>query len=102
MATEQQPGSAVGPAASNELIRLALTYSDALDRCTRTGGENIDEVINQIRLTFDEDRVVIEKQFRNMREFAQRAEWMDIHVDVGANRARRIVQRLAQPQAAVP
>jgi hypothetical protein len=37
-----------------------------------------------------------------MREFAQRAEWMDIHVDVGANRARRIVQRLAQPQAAVP
>jgi hypothetical protein len=66
------------------------------------GPENIDEVINQIRLTFDEDRVVIEKQFRNMREFAQRAEWMDIHVDVGANRARRIVQRLAQPQAAVP
>jgi ketosteroid isomerase-like protein len=46
MATEQQPGSAVGPTASNDLIRLALAYSDALDRCTRTGGANIDELMD--------------------------------------------------------
>jgi hypothetical protein len=53
MATEQQPGSVVGPAASNDLIRLALTYSEALDRCTRTGGANIDEVMD----LFAEDAV---------------------------------------------
>ena len=35
----------IGPAVSNDLIRLAVGYSDALDRCTRTGGENIDEVM---------------------------------------------------------
>jgi ketosteroid isomerase-like protein len=46
MATEQQPGSAVGPAASSELIRLAVAYNDALDRCTRTGGANIDELMD--------------------------------------------------------
>ncbi|HSV58812.1 MAG TPA: aromatic ring-hydroxylating dioxygenase subunit alpha [Variovorax sp.] len=63
--------------------------------------ENIDEVVDQTRFTFDEDRIVIEQQYKNMREFGQGAEWVDIHVDVGANRARRIVQRMAQPQAAV-
>jgi vanillate O-demethylase monooxygenase subunit len=56
--------------------------------------DNIDEVIQQTAFTFDEDRVVIEKQYQNMRAFGRRAEWLDIHVDVGANRARRIVQRL--------
>ena len=35
----------IGPAVSSGLIRLAVAYNDALDRCTRTGGENIDEVM---------------------------------------------------------
>ena len=36
---------AIGPAVSSDLIRLAVAYNDALDRCTRTQGSNIDEVI---------------------------------------------------------
>jgi ketosteroid isomerase-like protein len=35
----------VGPAISSDLIRLAVAYNDALDRCTRTEGSNIDEVM---------------------------------------------------------
>ena len=35
----------IGPAVSSDLVRLAVEYNDALDRCTRTGGENIDEVM---------------------------------------------------------
>jgi len=46
------------------------------------------------------DRSVIEQQYQNMRAFGHPAEWVDIHVDVGATRARRIVQRLAQSQPA--
>ncbi|MBL0421632.1 aromatic ring-hydroxylating dioxygenase subunit alpha [Ramlibacter sp. AW1] len=53
------------------------------------------EVVDQTRFTFDEDRLVIEAQWENIRAFGPRAEWIDIHVDVGANRARRIVQRLS-------
>jgi vanillate O-demethylase monooxygenase subunit len=29
-----------------------------------------------------------------MKDFGGKPEWVDIHVDVGGNRARRIVQRL--------
>ena len=36
----------VGPAVSSDLIRLAVAYNDALDRCTRTQGANIDEVMD--------------------------------------------------------
>jgi ketosteroid isomerase-like protein len=36
----------IGPAASSALIRLALDYSDALDRCTQTAGANIDELMD--------------------------------------------------------
>ena len=32
-------------AVSSDLIRLAVAYNDALDRCTRTGGDNVDEVM---------------------------------------------------------
>jgi hypothetical protein len=32
-------------AASSEVIRLAVAYNDALDRCTQTGGANIDDVM---------------------------------------------------------
>lgn len=52
-------------------------------------------VVEQTALTFDEDKVVIEAQYRNMLEFGPRP-MVDIHVDVGANRARRIIERLRQ------
>lgn len=39
-------GAAIGPAASSALIRLAVDYNDAVDRCTQTGGTNIDELMN--------------------------------------------------------
>ena len=35
----------IGPAVSSDLIRLAIGYNDALDRCTRTQGSNIDQVM---------------------------------------------------------
>ncbi len=35
----------IGPALSSDLIRLAVAYNDALDRCTRTQASNIDEVM---------------------------------------------------------
>jgi vanillate O-demethylase monooxygenase subunit len=61
--------------------------------------ENIEAVIQQTAFTFDEDRVVIEAQYKNILEFGDKATWTDIHVDVGANRARRIVARLIESQA---
>ena len=45
----------IGAAVSSDRIRLAVSYNDALDRCTRTGGENIDEVMD----FFDDDAVRI-------------------------------------------
>jgi hypothetical protein len=36
----------IGPAASSRLIRLAVDYNDALDRCTQTSGANIDDVMD--------------------------------------------------------
>ncbi|VVM93806.1 Toluene-4-sulfonate monooxygenase system iron-sulfur subunit TsaM1 [Pseudomonas fluorescens] len=50
-------------------------------------------VIEQTMLTFDEDKLVIEAQYQNMCRFGTRP-MIDIHVDVGANRARRIIERL--------
>ena len=35
----------IGPALSSDLVRLAVDYNDALDRCTVTNGSNIDEVM---------------------------------------------------------
>ena len=35
----------IEPAVSSDLIRLAVAYNDALDRCTRTQGSNVDEVM---------------------------------------------------------
>lgn len=58
--------------------------------------ENIDTVVAQTKYTFDEDRVVIEAQYRNMKTFGSQAAWTDIHVDAGANRARRIVAKLLE------
>jgi vanillate O-demethylase monooxygenase subunit len=39
--------------------------------------------------------VVLEAQWRNQHRFTQRKQ-VDIHVDVGPNRARRIVRELIQ------
>ncbi|WP_095118868.1 aromatic ring-hydroxylating dioxygenase subunit alpha [Pseudomonas sp. Irchel s3f10] len=54
------------------------------------------KVLHQTRLTFDEDKVVIEAQYQNICRFGTRP-MIDIHVDVGANRARRIIERLRNP-----
>ena len=62
--------------------------------------ETIETVIEQTRLTFDDDRVVIEAQHKNRQQFGTDATWTDIHVDVSANRARRVVARLMQQQSA--
>ncbi|MNT88604.1 hypothetical protein D3C72_2291880 [compost metagenome] len=52
-------------------------------------------MVEQTILTFDEDKVVIEDQYRNMCRFGVRP-MIDIHVDAGANRARRIIEQLRQ------
>lgn len=44
-AIEDQRAS-IGGAASSVPIRLAVDYNDALDRCTQTGGANIDELMD--------------------------------------------------------
>ncbi|MGO2511369.1 Rieske 2Fe-2S domain-containing protein [Marinomonas polaris] len=53
--------------------------------------ETAKKVIEQTRLTFDEDKVVIEAQYKNMQNFKNRT-MFDIHVDVAPNRARRIIE----------
>lgn len=53
------------------------------------------KVVEQTAMTFEEDKVVIESQYRNLCQFGERS-MIDIHVDVGANRARRVIRRLCQ------
>ncbi|MGE6440021.1 Rieske 2Fe-2S domain-containing protein [Psychrobacter sp. NPDC078409] len=55
--------------------------------------ENMKLVIEQTILTFDEDKTVIEAQYANMKRFGEK-KMIDIHVDAGANRARRIIKQL--------
>jgi ketosteroid isomerase-like protein len=47
----------IGPALSSDLVRLAVDYNDALDRCTVTNGSNIDEVMEFF--TEDATRVTV-------------------------------------------
>lgn len=54
-------------------------------------------VIEQTKFTFDEDKEIIEAQYRNMKRFPDK-KTIDIHVDVAPNRARRIVQSLKASQ----
>lgn len=54
-------------------------------------------VVDQTALTFEEDKVVIEAQWRSQCRFPVRHQ-IDIHVDVGPNRARRVIERLSQPK----
>jgi phenylpropionate dioxygenase-like ring-hydroxylating dioxygenase large terminal subunit len=56
-------------------------------------------VVQQTAATFDEDKVIIEAQFRNQQLFANPST-LDIHVDVGPNRARRVIKRLCEQTAA--
>lgn len=64
--------------------------------------ENVTQtVVEQSSATFDEDKTVIEAQYRNQREFPGRAQ-LDIHVDAGPNRARRVVERLRQASGGGP
>ncbi len=53
----------------------------------------LEKVIDQTAFTFDEDKVVIENQYRNMKQFGNQP-MISIHVDSGANRARIIMERL--------
>ena len=53
----------IGPALSSDLIRLAVDYNDALDRCTVTNGSSIDEVMeffteDAIRVTVGQNPAV--------------------------------------------
>lgn len=50
-------------------------------------------VCRQTEMTFEEDRLIIEAQHRNMCRFGSK-HGIDIHVDAGPNRARRIIDRL--------
>ncbi|MCY1464966.1 hypothetical protein D9M71_830550 [compost metagenome] len=54
--------------------------------------------MEQTILTFDEDKEVIEAQYQNMCRFGVRP-MIDIHVDAGANRARRIIEQLRKSNA---
>ena len=50
-------------------------------------------VCQQTELTFEEDRIIIDAQYRNMARFGNNP-MIDIHVDAAPNRARRIIERL--------
>lgn len=52
--------------------------------------DNAEVVYQQTALTFEEDRVLIEAQYRNICDYGA-GPMVDIHVDSGPNRARRIV-----------
>lgn len=60
---------------------------------TTNKDETMRKVVDQTAFTFEEDKVVIEAQYQNMLSFGERP-MIDIHVDTGANRARRIVAQL--------
>ncbi|MES2258163.1 MAG: aromatic ring-hydroxylating dioxygenase subunit alpha [Pseudomonadota bacterium] len=58
--------------------------------------DSIDPVIRGTKHTFEEDRAVLEAQYRNMLRFNGRNDWIDIHVDAAPNRARRIIAALLE------
>jgi vanillate O-demethylase monooxygenase subunit len=53
-------------------------------------------VVDQTEATFMEDKTVIEAQWQNQKRFGF-APQVAIHVDVGPNRVRRIIDKLVQP-----
>ncbi|HEX2546578.1 MAG TPA: aromatic ring-hydroxylating dioxygenase subunit alpha [Ramlibacter sp.] len=52
-------------------------------------------VVDQTEATFLEDKVIIEAQWKNQQRFGFGPQ-VAIHVDAGPNRARRVIERLAQ------
>jgi vanillate O-demethylase monooxygenase subunit len=54
----------------------------------------IEKLVANTRITFEEDKAVIEAQYRNMQRFNGRDDWTDIHVDLAPNRARRVIAAL--------
>ena len=54
-------------------------------------------VCRQTEMTFEEDRLIIEAQYRNMCRFGSQ-KGIDIHVDAAPNRARRIIDRLTSQE----
>jgi hypothetical protein len=55
-------------------------------------------VVHQTAATFQEDKFVIEAQYQNQLRFGVRP-MIDIHVDVGPNRARRVIAGLMKAQS---
>ncbi|MDO9279313.1 MAG: aromatic ring-hydroxylating dioxygenase subunit alpha [Polaromonas sp.] len=55
-------------------------------------------VVDQTAATFEEDKVIIEAQYQNQLRQGPGAN-IDIHVDAGPNRARRLIAKLSQPTA---
>ena len=60
----------------------------------------IKKISDQVRYTFDEDKVVIEAQYANFLK-SEAKPLIDIHVDSGATRARRIIERMTAESTAV-
>ena len=58
-------------------------------------------VVHRESLTFDEDKVIIEAQYANMKRFPA-APVINIGADAGPARARRIIERLTSLSAAEP
>jgi vanillate O-demethylase monooxygenase subunit len=64
------------------------------------GQSNVTQlVIDQTAATFLEDKWVIEAQWKNQQQFQERTT-LNIHVDGGPNRARRVIERLSQKTTA--
>ena len=78
---------AVGASRTSALIQLAVTYSDALDRCTRTGGETIDDVME----LFAEDAVWTAPTTRRSASYTGKAAIRDMYL----GRAARLQQQVA-------
>jgi len=57
-----------------------------------------EKVVEQTRLTFDEDKVVVEAQYLNMKRFGDQP-LIHIHVDAGPTRARKIIEKLKKASA---
>ena len=75
----------IGTAVSNDQIRLAVAYSEALDRCTRTGGSNIDEVMDffaedAVRITVGRDPAVSKAAIKD--SFLRRSARLDQVVEL--------------------
>lgn len=59
------------------------------------GPDNLLTVFDQTAATFEEDRLVVNAQWANVQRFGGALTQVGMVVDAGANRARRIVARLA-------